>query len=71
MATKTFAVPKISCNHCVMTIKRELGALSGVTSVEGDVKRKEVTITFKTDADLAKIKETMAEIGYPIEKEVR
>jgi len=71
MATKTFAVPKISCNHCVMTIKRELSALGGVTGVEGDVKRKEVTITFKTDADLAKIKETMAEIGYPIEKEVR
>ncbi len=71
MATKTFAVPKISCNHCVMTIKRELSALGGVTGVEGDVKRKEVTITFKTDADLAKIEETMAEIGYPIEKEVR
>jgi len=71
MATKTFSVPKISCNHCVMTIKRELSALSGVTGVEGDVARKQVTVTYKTDADLAKVRETMAEIGYPIEKEVR
>ena len=71
MATKTFSVPKISCNHCVMTIKRELGALSGVTSVEGDVSRKQVTVTFKTDADLDKVKKTMIEIGYPIEKEVQ
>lgn len=70
MASKTFYVPKISCNHCVMTIKRELGALSGVSSVSGDPATKKVSVAYKTDADLAKIKETMTEIGFPIEKEV-
>lgn len=70
MASKTFYVPKISCNHCVMTIKRELAALSGVSNVSGDPTTKKVSVTYQTDADLAKIKETMNEIGYPIEKEV-
>ncbi len=68
--TKTFHVPNISCNHCCMTIKRELGVLSGVTSVECNPQRKEATIGFKSEADLPKIKETLAEIGYPADKEV-
>ena len=32
MERKTFNIPKISCGHCVMTIKRELGELDGVFS---------------------------------------
>ena len=34
MERKAFSVPKISCGHCVMTIRKELGALAGVRSVE-------------------------------------
>jgi copper chaperone len=66
MVTKTFSVPNISCNHCVMTIKRELNALDCVSSVEGDAAQKKITVTFKSDSDLAKIRETLDEIGYPI-----
>ncbi len=66
MATKTFSVPNISCNHCVMTIKRELGVLPGVSKVDGSLARKEVTITYGSEADLARVKQTMQEIGYPI-----
>jgi len=65
MTTKTLSVPNISCGHCVMTIKRELNALSGVYSVEGDVDRKEITVTFEPDSVFDKIKETLTEIGYP------
>lgn len=70
MATKTFSVPSISCNHCVMTIKRELQALGGVHDVKGDVEKKRVTLVLGEGADLARIKETMAEIGYPIAAEI-
>lgn len=65
MMTKTLSVPNISCGHCVMTIKRELGPLPGVRSVEGDVTRKEITVTFEPDDVLDQIKATLAEIGYP------
>lgn len=66
MTTKTLSVPNISCGHCVMTIKRELGPLQGVRSVEGDVARKEITVTFEPDDVLDQIKAMLAEIGYPV-----
>jgi copper chaperone CopZ len=48
-----------------MTIKRELNALTGVYSVEGDVDHKEIIVTFEPDSVFDKIKETLTEIGYP------
>ncbi len=68
--TKTFFVPAISCQHCVMTIKRELSAISGVGKVEGDPQTKQVTVTLSSEDLLPKVKELMTEIGYPIAKEV-
>ncbi len=65
MATKTFNVPNISCGHCVMTIKRELGELAGVTSVEGDVDAKTVTVVWDAPASEESIKSLLAEINYP------
>ena len=44
METKTLSIPNISCGHCVMTIKNELGALSGVSKVEGDVVKKQINV---------------------------
>ncbi len=66
MTTKTFIAPDISCNHCVMTIQRELGELAGVQSVIAKADTKEVTVTFAVPANLEKISSLMEEIGYPI-----
>ena len=38
METKIFSIPNISCGHCVMSIKNELGELDGVKRVEDDVR---------------------------------
>jgi copper chaperone CopZ len=65
MTTKTFNVPNISCGHCVMTIKRELGALAGVVSVEGDVDAKTVTVSWDAPATEDSIRSLLAEINYP------
>jgi copper chaperone len=65
MATKTFTVPNISCGHCVMTIRRELGELDGVTSVSGDVAAKTVTVAWKAPANEDDIRALLAEINYP------
>ena len=66
MASRTFSVPGISCDHCVMTIKRELSALDSVLSVDANAESKQVVVEFKAEDDLAVIRETMEEIGYPI-----
>lgn len=67
METKTLSAPSIHCGHCVMAIKRAVGRLPGVASVEGDPVAKNVTVTFDEGmVDLERIKATMAEEGYPV-----
>jgi copper chaperone len=65
MEKKEIRVPNISCGHCVMTIERELDALVGVRSVEGDVDGKRVTIEWESPATWEQIAATLAEINYP------
>ena len=65
MEKKTVQIPSISCGHCFMTIKREVGELDGVKWVEGDVETKAVTISWDDPATWKKIAETLKEAGYP------
>jgi copper chaperone len=65
METKTLSIPNISCGHCVMSIKKELSEMEGVTKVEGDPASKSVTLKWDSPATLEKIKDTLKEINYP------
>ena len=65
MEKTKFSIPNISCGHCVMTIKRELGEVQGVSKVEGDPQKKEITVEWDTPASQEKIKATLKEIHYP------
>ena len=69
MDTKTLTIPNISCGHCVMAIKRELGEMEGVTKVDGDPGKKEITLEWDAPASLDKIKSTLSEINYPASDE--
>jgi copper chaperone len=55
----------ISCDHCDMTIKRELASVDGVEAVEVDVSAKRVDLTVRDDAALERAKALLDEIGYP------
>jgi len=65
METKTFSIPNISCHHCVMTIKDELNELDGISGVEGDPQKKEITVNWEAPVTLEKIKSVLEEINYP------
>ena len=65
MDTITLDIPNISCNHCVMTVKRESGFVDGVEFVSGDVEGKKATFQIEGEAALASLKATLAEAGYP------
>lgn len=65
MENKTFQVPNITCGHCVMTVKNELGELAGVKTVEGDADAKTVTVAWEDPATEEKIRSTLEEINYP------
>ncbi|MCJ7512350.1 MAG: heavy-metal-associated domain-containing protein [Anaerolineales bacterium] len=66
MISKTYAVPNISCGHCVHTITSELTLLEGVLGVEASQERKDVKIEFDAPATEEAIRALMAEINYPI-----
>jgi copper chaperone len=68
MTEKKVHIPAISCGHCLMTIKREVGEVAGVSSVEGDVSSKDVTIAWDGPATWEKIAATLDEIGYPAQQ---
>jgi len=61
----TLSIPTISCEHCVMTIKRELGEIKGIEEVGGDATIKKITVQWDLPATLERIKSTLKEINYP------
>ena len=65
MATKTFKVPGIHCGHCVMTIEREVGELTGVTSVKAEQSTQMVTVNWnEPPATWDAIRSLLTEINY-------
>ncbi|MBN2060934.1 MAG: heavy-metal-associated domain-containing protein [Deltaproteobacteria bacterium] len=67
MEEKTVHIPSITCGHCVMTIKNEIGELEGVKSVEGDENSKLISIKWEAPASWKEIDDLLKEIGYPAE----
>ncbi len=65
MKTVTLNIPNISCNHCIMTVKREGGLVDGVEFVGGDIQAKTATFQIRDDASLGELKESLADAGYP------
>jgi copper chaperone len=62
----TLSIPNISCNHCVMTVKRESGFVDGAEFVNGDVDGKTATFQVMNDEALAALAAALAEAGYPV-----
>jgi copper chaperone len=65
----TLTAPDISCEHCVATINRTVGALTGVRSVRTDQGTKQVHVEYDPGAvALAQIEAALDEEGYPVKK---
>ena len=68
METKTFRVPNITCDHCVMTIRRELSELEGVASVQADPQSQGVTVEWDEGTlSWEQVRQLLEEIHYPPE----
>lgn len=66
MKTVTYLIPNISCKHCTHTVGMELSEIEGVSKVDADVQTQLVTIEYDLPATEAILKETLAEINYPV-----
>ena len=65
METKTYSIPNINCNHCVMTINNAIQALDGVDYAEADLATKKLTVDFDSPANDELIRETLASVNFP------
>jgi copper chaperone len=65
MDKNTFSIPNISCGHCTMAIENELKEIAGISSVEGNIEAKTVTVKWDAPATRDTIIETLKEINYP------
>jgi copper chaperone CopZ len=65
MASHTFTVPNISCEHCVRRITQALTAVPGVQSVRADVESKQVIVAYEGASTLEQARRTLRDIGYP------
>ncbi|MCK5816545.1 MAG: permease [Candidatus Marinimicrobia bacterium] len=54
----------MTCQHCVMSVKKGLSSLDGVTEVIVNLEMKTVRVTGKVNKD--KIKDTINELGYTV-----
>lgn len=64
--TTKLSVPSISCGGCATAIKKTLGAIEGVASVEVDITSKVVTVKYDERTQRARIATTLEQAGFPI-----
>ncbi len=61
--TATYTVPGMTCGHCKASVTKELSAVSGVESVDVDLKTKLVTVT-GAGLDDGALRAAIDEAGY-------
>lgn len=62
--TRTYSVPGITCDHCQRAIEAELADVEGLTRVEVNVARKEVTV--EGEAPDEAVRHAIGEAGYEV-----
>lgn len=61
---KTFSIPTISCNHCLMSIKHELNFVDGVDYIDGNVEARTALVEYTDEAALDNARAMLGEAGY-------
>ncbi|MGI8880114.1 MAG: heavy-metal-associated domain-containing protein [Jatrophihabitans sp.] len=65
MATKTYTVTGMTCEHCVNSVSSEVGKIAGVQSVEVDLAIGQLTVAGDGYAD-EQIRAAVDEAGYAL-----
>jgi copper chaperone len=59
-------VKGMSCQHCVMSVKKALGQLEGIQGVEVDLQKGEVRFENTKTVAPSRIEKTIADAGYEV-----
>jgi copper chaperone len=66
MSTSTVTVVGMTCGHCALSVREEVGAIAGVTDVDVDLKSGRVTIESTAPVDPNAIERAVDEAGYEL-----
>jgi copper chaperone len=66
MATATYDVTGMTCDHCVRAVEAEVSEVAGVTAVEVDLGAGRVRVTGDGTVDDAAVRAAVAEAGYEV-----
>jgi copper chaperone CopZ len=66
MATATYAIKGMTCDHCVSAVSAELGALPGVRDVRVDLAAGTATVTSAGPLDVQAVRDAVDEAGYEL-----
>lgn len=66
MATNTYTVTGMTCEHCVGAVRGEVGRIPGVTDVQVDLSSGQVTVTSDEPIDPDTIRASVDEAGYEL-----
>ena len=64
MATATYEVSGMTCEHCVNAVKGELTQLEGVDQVDVELEGGKVTVTSGAPVDDADVRAAVEKAGY-------
>jgi copper chaperone len=66
VATNTYTVTGMTCQHCVGSVRGELSQLPGVTDVQVDLESGKVTVTSDEPIAVDAIRASIDEAGYEL-----
>ncbi len=59
-------VKGMSCQHCVMSVKKALGKVEGIQNVEVDLETGEVRFENTKSVSLTRVEKAIEEAGYQV-----
>lgn len=66
MATYTYTVTGMTCEHCVGAVRDEVGQIPGVTDVAVELATGLVTVTSEASVDIEDVRARVDEAGYEL-----
>jgi copper chaperone CopZ len=66
MATTTYTVRGMTCDHCAGAVTAEVSSIAGVMDVSVDVQAGRVTVTGTEPPSAAAVVEAVEEAGYEV-----
>lgn len=66
MATATYEVTGMTCEHCTNAVKGEISQLAGVDQVDVELEGGKVTVTSAAPVDDAEVRAAVEKAGYQV-----